>query len=247
MNLTGRNGWNLIRAPFQARHWLALGRILSVFTDPATGLRRYLMTSGSYPWRPELRTPIGTARPTLHSFHDVRTVNEVFCRQDYGDGDGATVVVDLGANIGISALFFLTRRPDCRVHCFEPDPKNVSRLTENLSAFADRVEIHPLAVMPAAGRVTFVAEPSGRYGHVDRGPIDLARDDETRIDVEAVAIADALRTVLNAEGHIDVVKIDTEGNEPDLVAAIPEEILGRIGHVYYEDNLGGVVHIVGRS
>lgn len=243
MNLTGRSGWNIVRAPFQARHWQALGRMAAVFVNPVSGLHRYVSTSGAYPWQPRLRTPVGAVQPTLHSFHDVRTVNEVFCRQDYGDGDNATVVVDMGANIGISALFFLTRRPDCRVHCFEPDPKNVERLTENLSKFSDRVEIHPVAVMPAAGRVTFVAEPSGRYGHVDRGPIDVVRDDETRIDVEAVAIADALRSVLEAEGRIDVVKIDTEGNEPDLVAAIPPDLLHRIRHVYYEDNLGGVVHI----
>ena len=217
--------------------------MVSVFSDPVSALRRYLSTGGSYPWSPRLRTPTGTVQPTLHSFHDVRTVNEVFCRHDYGDGDGAEVVVDLGANIGISALFFLSRNAACRVHCYEPDPKNVERLRRNLSAHASRAVIHPAAVTPAGGPVTFVAEPSGRYGHVDRGSVDAPRPNESRLEVDSVAIGDALRSVLEAEGHIDVVKIDTEGNEPDLVAAIPEDVLGRLGHVYYEDNQGGVVHL----
>lgn len=246
MNLGHRSFWAIVRAPFKATYWLGLVRLARVFTNPATALYRYVTSEGSYPWEPTLRTPAGVIKPTLHSHHDVRTVNEIFCRLDYGDGDGATVVVDMGANIGISALFFLTRRVDARVYCFEPDPKNLERLRANVAAFTGRVVINPVAVMPASGRVTFVTEPSGRYGHVDRGSADTVRPHESRIEVSAVAISEALRSVLDVEGRIDVVKIDTEGNEPDLVAAIPDELLGRIGHIYFEDNQASVVHLTNR-
>ena len=36
-------------------------------------------------------------------------------------------VIDLGSNIGISALYFLTRNADCRVWLYEPVPRNVER------------------------------------------------------------------------------------------------------------------------
>jgi hypothetical protein len=37
-------------------------------------------------------------------------------------------VGNIGANIDLAALFWLTRRPDCRVWCYEPNPQNVARL-----------------------------------------------------------------------------------------------------------------------
>ena len=68
------------------------------------------------------------------------TVNEVFCRRDYPVPPGARSVVDIGSNIGLSALFFLTRDESCRCWLYEPVPANVERLRANLRAFADRFE-----------------------------------------------------------------------------------------------------------
>ncbi len=39
-----------------------------------------------------------------------------------------SVVVDFGSNIGISALYFLTRNQDIKVYLFEPVPQNILRL-----------------------------------------------------------------------------------------------------------------------
>ena len=66
------------------------------------------------------------------------TVNEVFCRQDYGADASIRAVVDVGSNIGISALYFLTRSPDCRAWLYEPVPRNVERLRGNLAGYEDR-------------------------------------------------------------------------------------------------------------
>ena len=65
---------------------------------------------------------------------------------------GAQVVVDIGSNIGISALYFLTRNPDCRVWLYEPVPRNVERLRANLAGYEDRYTLREAAVAPAAGR-----------------------------------------------------------------------------------------------
>jgi hypothetical protein len=48
---------------------------------------------------------VGLVRIKLYSRHDLLTLNEVFFRRDYGSLDGiAPVVVDVGANIGITSL-----------------------------------------------------------------------------------------------------------------------------------------------
>ena len=77
-----------------------------------------------------MRTPAGVVAPTLHSSHDMFTVNEVFCREDYACGPGIRTVVDVGSNIGISALYFLTR--DAGV----PLPGSTSRCRATSSACA---------------------------------------------------------------------------------------------------------------
>jgi hypothetical protein len=92
-------------------------------SDLPANARRYLTARGEYPYVCRVRTPSGTIAPTLYSSHDILTVNEIFCRGDYRYGPDLRVAVDVGANIGISALYFLTRNSGARVYAFEPDPR----------------------------------------------------------------------------------------------------------------------------
>ncbi len=200
--------------------------MFSVYEQPGRALIRYLTNAGGYPWQPGLRTPSGVVRPVLTSYHDLLTVNEVFCRQDYGDGEGVDTVVDIGANVGLAALFFLTRSPGVRVWCCEPDPANLERLEETLDGRLDRVTIVAKAVTAEpVDSVRF--EAAGRYGRVDVGGA---------LEVPAISIGELLRSVTQRAGHIDLVKIDTEGSELELLNAIPPEV--RVGALVYEDETG---------
>jgi FkbM family methyltransferase len=193
--------------------------------QPGDGLWRYLTNSGKYPWSPVLHTPTGDVQPTLLSYHDLLTVNEVFCRHDYGDGDVRTAV-DIGANVGLAALFFLTRRPDTHVWCFEPDPYNLARLRTTLADFGSRVTVVPKAVTASpTGPLHF--EPGGRYGKISP---------TGDIEVQTVDIATALREVAADTDRIDLVKIDVEGLEEQLLSAIPDDL--PICKIVYEDNKG---------
>jgi deazaflavin-dependent oxidoreductase (nitroreductase family) len=214
------------------RSYLALWAMARVFTTPVEALRRYVDTShGSYPWRADVRTPQGTITLDLPDGHDVRTVNEIFCRHDYGTG-APRVVVDVGANIGVSAAYFLSRRPDALVHAFEPVPGNVEWLRRNVARFGDRVVLDTRAVSPGGGPVRFFVEGVGRYsGMADYYQHDLPHEE---VVVDSVAIADALDGVLAAEGHVDLLKIDTEGSEEALVRAVRPDQWRRIRAVRYE-------------
>jgi FkbM family methyltransferase len=157
------------------------------------------------------------------------TVHEVFCREDYpAPGDpGGGAVVDVGSNIGISALWFLTRSPTVIVSCFEPVPENVARLTDNLAPFAGRWSVEEVAVDAAGGEVEFGVEATGRYGGID---VATGRT----MNVRCRPIAEVLDEALAEAGRIDVLKIDTEGAELRTVAAIRRDQLARIGRVAYE-------------
>ena len=175
----------------------------TTFTNPLEGLRRYLGADAPYPWLTTLRTPLGTIDVLIPHSHDVRTVNEIFYRKDYGN-TAPKVAVDVGANIGIAALYFLTRRPDSVVHCWEPVPHNLTTLRVNLAPFADRCHIHEKALAPQAGPSTFAVEPVGRYSGI--ADYIEASDRYEKITVECDAIGDALRRVINEEGRIDLLQ-----------------------------------------
>ncbi|HTR69009.1 MAG TPA: FkbM family methyltransferase, partial [Mycobacteriales bacterium] len=112
---------------------------------------------------------------------------------------------------------------------FEPDPSNLGRLRQTVAEHASRVEIVQAAV--TADEVSCVPFTfMGRYGHETRP------GEPPGVEVPAIPVANLLRGVAADAGRIDLVKIDTEGSEAELVAAIPGEL--EIGAVVYEDRQG---------
>jgi FkbM family methyltransferase len=225
--LGGRSPAMVAREILRGRNYLALWRMRSVYPRFMENAGRYFLGRGDYPYVCSVRTPQGTVTPMLFSAHDMWTVNEVFCRRDYGDDRSARSVVDIGSNIGISALYFLTRNRACRVWLYEPVPRNVERLRANLTGYEDRYRLTESAVAPAAGRVSFGVEDSGRYGGIG------VKTGHT-IEVVTAGINDVLSEVLDSVPTIDVLKIDTEGTELEILRAIRPELLRRVRTAYLE-------------
>jgi FkbM family methyltransferase len=219
------------RNALRKENYAAVRRMWRVSEQPRELAWRYLSGRGEYPYRCELRTPLGAVAPTVYSHHDLVTVVEVFCRLDYAAPPDVRVVVDLGSNIGISALYFLTRNPDCRCRLFEPVPRNVERLRANLAGFEDRYEVETAAVWDRSGTVTFGVEPTGRYGGIGTAAPET-------IQVRCLDVND----VLESEPAVDVLKVDTEGAEVATVAAIRPDLLERVGTIYLETMDRPVLH-----
>ncbi len=217
----------VLRALAGPQHYRALANMARVYPDPRDALARYLWGAGDYPARVAVRTPAGVVRPCLYTGHDMLTLNEVFCRLDYACGADPRVVVDIGSNIGLSALYFLTRRSRPVCYLYEPDPRNVARLRDNLAEYADRWTLDEVAVAAAGGRVRFGTEPTGRYGGVGVAGTNV-------IEVDCVAINDVLEHALVREGRIDVVKLDTEGLEVATVRAMDPALLRHVGAIFME-------------
>lgn len=214
------------------RSYAALTAMAWVFVHPVEAARRYLDTGyGEYPWRTGLRTPTGRVPVLLPDPHDLRTVNEVFCRHDYGTTH-PRVVVDVGANIGVAALYFLTRREDSVVHAFEPVATNLEALEQNLAPFGDRVRLDRRAVSPHGGPARFFVERVGRYsGLAEYYTHDLEHDE---VVVDTVRFTEVLDDVLRVEGCIDLLKVDTEGSESALLDTVRPDQWSRIGAVRWE-------------
>jgi len=125
---------------------------------------------------------------------------------DFVTESESPVILDCGANIGISVLNYKRRFPAARIKAFEPDPVICRVLRENLAHNgAGDVEVIEAAVWTRAGDVAF--KSSG----TDGGRIDR---NSRRRDLPRVATVD-LRDHLNTP--IDLLKLDVEGAEYELV------------------------------
>jgi len=113
-------------------------------------------------------------------------------------------IVDLGANVGYSCLFWCQRFPDATVTAFEPHPEHLKAIAGHLSAnrLADRVTV----IAAAAG----VSEGSGYLA--DAGSSSAITGTP---DGYPIRVVDLFKTV---KGPIDLLKIDIEGSEYGLLA-----------------------------
>jgi FkbM family methyltransferase len=230
--LGGRSPGTIVGAALQPRHYRAVANIARVCHRPGAVLYRYLTGRGRYPWDLALRTPLGTVVPRLYSHHDLLTVNEVFCRLDYFLDERPRVVVDIGSNIGLSALYFLTRNAGTRCCLYEPVPENLRRLERTLDSYRDRYTVEAAAVADVEGEVEFGVEPTGRYG-------GIGVSTGASLRVRCRSINAVVEEVLERHGRIDLIKLDTEGAEERTIRAIAPEHLDRIGAFYLEAQPSG--------
>jgi FkbM family methyltransferase len=149
---------------------------------------------------------------------DIFIFHEVFATECYRIPPNvlstATVVVDLGANIGLTTTFLAERFPEARFVCVEPSPSNVAILRRNLAWMGDRASIVEAAVSDRRGEISFDDGAWSWGGHILTGDPAGSR----RVRCETVD------SILAAAGldHVDLLKVDIEGAESMIFSARPE-------------------------
>lgn len=127
------------------------------------------------------------------------------------------VAMDIGANIGLSAVVLATLLPRGRVIAAEPAPRTAQALRETLAlnGMEGRVAVEQVAVSAAPGKTAFSADATHSAGSkiVDEGTMDRA------------ALAPVIVPVTTLDGlvarhglaRLDLVKVDVEGYEGDVL------------------------------
>ena len=149
------------RKLLDSSNYKAIPRFFQVHDRPFRVLIEDAFSSGQYPRTMTIKTPIGRVDVHLYSAADLSTLNLVFCRQDYFLPENTRVVVDIGSNIGLSSLYWLTRNQESRVYSHEPSPVSYDRLVRNLKPFEGRFAARPDAVSNFHGTANLGIEPSG--------------------------------------------------------------------------------------
>ena len=144
---------------------------------------------------------------------------------DFRAETDSPLIIDAGANIGLSVIFFKKLYPNCKIIAFEPDPDIFRLLVKNVQAhrFAD-VDLRDTAAWISDDELTFYSEGS--------------LSGSTKVDflgagnVKKVK-ASRLKDVLTEFAKIDFLKIDIEGAETDVLLDIERE-LHRVEHLFFE-------------
>jgi FkbM family methyltransferase len=231
--LNDRSLTMIVRNVTQPSNYIALARATRVYERPLTAMSRYFKGGGDYPCSARVRTPTGLKDVTLFNSHDAITLHEIFCREDY-ECPSPQVVVDIGANIGISALYFLTRSRTTHCELYEPDPNNLAKLLKNLKGYEDRFTVHEVAVADRQGVLAFTREPTGRYGTLETDSWLWDSPMTERIKVHVEHVNTVLDRAVARHGMIDLLKVDTEGSELATLQAIDPSLHSHIRHIVIE-------------
>lgn len=128
------------------------------------------------------------------------------------------LIVDIGANIGVSVNYFLACYPQARILAFEADPKIFNHLVRNVPADNRNVELINKAVWNENTRLNFSQEGA------DGGRVEGSAG----IEIDAVDI----REVIQGK-KIDLLKIDIEGAEQQVLPACAG-MLGNVNRIFVE-------------
>lgn len=141
------------------------------------------------------------------------TYRELFREEIYNAALGSNpFIIDCGANIGISTLYFKYRFPDAEIIAFEPDNKNFDYLQKNVKSWQlNNVSCRKQAVWIENTTLNFSS-------NADMGSKIESGDGSNTIKVEAIRLKDIITK------KVDFLKIDIEGAEFDVLKDIKENL-----------------------
>jgi FkbM family methyltransferase len=159
---------------------------------------------------------------TLSNFGpDVTTLFQVFYANEY-DVDlkkPPGFIIDCGANIGLSALFFANKYPGATIVAVEPDKGNFIYLQKNTKFFQNVICINK-AVWPHHVWMEIKDMGTGNWSlqtFVTNTPSERA--------IESITIDEIISEF--KKDSIDIIKIDIEGAEKELFKNNYESWLGK--------------------
>lgn len=170
-----------------------------------------------------IKKETGSKRTTLFGkeidissfFWYVHGLNEIFLDKTYqfNTEKESPLILDCGANIGLSTISFKRQYPNAKIFAFEADKEIAKILQLNLQSFGlDDVEIIPKAVWTANTTLSFKSD-----GAVGGQIVNESEKGVTKI--EAVRLKDYLTT------DVDFLKIDIEGVEYDILKDCSDSLL----------------------
>ena len=165
---------------------------------------------------------------------DREVLGQIFIEKEYETiaVESPRTILDLGANVGYSSAYFLSKYPDASVVAVEPDAGNYAMCRRNLEPYGSRARVVHGAVWPECRKLE-VDRGDWRDGREWAAQVKPAKEEST--PSESVEGFD-MPTLIGLSGatEIDLLKIDIERSELELFSHNTESWLPHIRNLCIE-------------
>jgi FkbM family methyltransferase len=157
--------------------------------------------------------------------------DQYFSRLDLSSFPESPLIIDIGANVGFSALYFFRLFPHAVVHSFEPMPFLQRALHERRANYPGVAwHLHDFGIWKEDGELELFTTHVDDFTSVS-GLVRL-HDTVHRVKVPVRRLDSFLEQ--QAISRVDLLKLDCEGAEYGILFSLPETIWGRIANIALE-------------
>lgn len=168
------------------------------------------------------------------------TIAVVFIKKDYGDVPNNSVIIDIGANIGVFSIFSADKSNT--VYSYEPMPGNFRVLEENikLNKLENRIFAFNLgiAAKQEKRKLYLGKSPFHSFLPTERSPFNALYSDsqgereQSFLEVNCISLRDIFDE--NKISECDILKMDCEGAEYEILYNLPGSYFKRIKEIRME-------------
>ena len=121
------------------------------------------------------------------------------------------VIVDIGANIGATALYFHAAYPNAQIYCYEPSPRNFKYLREN-SKYFNNIKTLPYGLYnKSCDRLIY-------FGKDQPAQDSIIKNNGVTENCELVKLVKVSEEIVKRKiSRISILKLDTEGCEVSIL------------------------------
>lgn len=161
--------------------------------------------------------------------HDIITFVVVFAKKDYGRIKKESIVIDVGANIGIFTLYAILNGAS-HVEAFEPcsEAYNILKLNIEKNGFKNQVNLNKLAVGDKYNSIVKISKKSSPYNFISEKNLSSESSDLEEVKVTT------LDRALEKFKKIDLIKMDCEGAEFIIFPTLTKNFLDKTKEIRME-------------
>jgi len=182
----------------------------------------------------------GTKIKTKDSLSAV-TIAVVFIKKDYGSINDNSVVIDIGANIGVYSIF-AAQSKNTIVYAYEPMVDNFNLLRENIKLNKLEKNIFPFNLAVGARKekrkLYLGGSPFHSFYPINKSPFNrlygnyFKEKNQKYTEVNSISLKDIFKE--NKIDQCDILKMDCEGAEFEILYNLPDEYFKKIKKIRLE-------------
>ena len=167
---------------------------------------------------------LGKKIKKIANYQYVECIMEIFVSEVYKfkTDKEDPLILDCGANIGLSTIYFKQLYPKAKIIAFEADPNMMKLCSSNINSFGlTGINLVQAAVWNTDGHMTFL--PNDTLG----GKLNEDIKSSEAIEVKTVRLKSYLKE------YVDFLKMDIEGAEVDVLLDVKDD-LKNVGALFVE-------------